>query len=157
MPKPHLWIITSQTINGVIHAKDSSVVLNQILLQSAKDCGQYQPLQYTLTYTSNFHWKILTYYILGHTNSTYEYYLGLLQIGMQQTFHPVSNKPMFTAALQWHTFHRELLNSSSLSTTAVGRQAESADAPACSNARAQHIIGVQVITALQKQKVLVFK
>lgn len=64
---------------------------------------------------------------------------------------------MFTAVLQRHTIHRELLNSSSLSTTAVGRQAEPADTPACSDARAQHVIGIQIITALQKQKVLVFK
>ena len=46
------------------------------------------------------------------------------------------------------TFHRQLLHGSALSTGAVRRQRVALDAAASAHAAAQHVVGVQVVSAL---------
>lgn len=48
-----------------------------------------------------------------------------------------------------HTFNRQLLHSSALSTGVVGGQGVSLDAAAGTHAAAQNVVGVQVVTTLQ--------
>lgn len=48
-----------------------------------------------------------------------------------------------------HTFNRQPLHSSALSTGVVGGQGVSLDAAASTHTAAQNVVGVQVITTLQ--------
>lgn len=58
---------------------------------------------------------------------------------------------MFRRATAALTFDGELLHSAPLSSAAVRREAEAADAAACADAGAQDIIGVQIIAALTEE------
>lgn len=55
------------------------------------------------------------------------------------------------------TFDGELLHGAPLPSAAVRRQAEAADAAACSDAGAQDIVWVQVVAALRTRHVLAFR
>lgn len=61
-------------------------------------------------------------------------------------------RPSATGSRGLFTFDGQLLHSTPLSSAAVGWQAEAADAAACSDAGAQDVVGVEIVTTLKEEE-----